>query len=326
MEMTLSLIYLLCATTRLRFKDHFYLMFDPYRVGPYRQNYWYSRKGQVLRKKLYAHPPGPKSLNDIHRSAHLTNSLGLTKPNPDYLPYAILQTVPPPDPDPPDPDPPDPPTPPPSPPPSTIYEITALSLRHSESKELCFIYNFVPGSFDKVIPYVPEHAESDAIFEIESEPEFSCFHLGIIISDDYDFATGQGEFAVTVNQPVGFSDNLPDPLPTDFPFLYHRKFNAPFNYGYMLLVHDIMPSSNHPILHVGERYELSFHARDSLGDIQSIGISSICQQVSSTTFNSDGQQTSYYLTNYNVFSLSISTLNPTQAGKDITFPESVIVQ
>lgn len=324
MEMTLSLIYLLCATTRLLFKDHFYLMFDPYRVGPYRQNYWYSRKGQVLRKKLFPLPPGTKSLNDIYSSAHLTNSLGLTKPNPDYSPYAILQTLPPPDPDPPDPD---PPTPDPEPPlPDTIYEVKSIALRHYEDKALCFIMNLTPGSGDKLKQYIPEGTESTITFQIWSESLFALYHVAIIFSDDYDFATGAGEFAIMINQPAYFSDDVPEPSSDAYPFNYIRRYTAPFNIGFILIDNTNIPSDDHLLMQIGDRYELTISAQDSFGDVDELGASSICQKVVCPVEDTDGVGQPFSVITYNVFNLGISTFNPTQAGKNITFPDSIIAQ
>lgn len=93
-------------------------MFDPYRIGYKRQNYYYRKKGQILRKKYFTKPSFyfPTKPSELNELLPLMYKYQLLSPLTDE----------PPDPSP-DPDPPTPPTPPP-PPPSPDPELIAKTL------------------------------------------------------------------------------------------------------------------------------------------------------------------------------------------------------
>lgn len=196
-------------------------MFDPFRLGPYRQNYYWQKKGQIIRKRVTRNSMSPKTIPELEEWARVTNKYGITIPNPNWKSYIEL--------------PPSNPVCPPTPPPPGPEE----EEEHPEPPisdgipifNSLQIFQSTPpsGDFDVrlAINYEEENIgtlenQLDAgqtinlFFEIPSEERFNVIVPQILIASDYDFEHGQGNYIFYAIQIINKYENLVN-KPQTFP-------------------------------------------------------------------------------------------------------------
>lgn len=227
-----------------------------------RNNYYYSRKGQILRAKSRSALPRSLTISDIHEMAKITNSQGITIPNPN-----------PPKPHWPDPPTPEPeeeesaPQPPPDPTPEIIHYVDSIlgTQNIAIDKKFNFQLSFNTSSIEKLRNPVTPHETFTAAWTIYSPDSLFYPLIFIAIEDKYDFKTGNGDFTFTIIKPINVSGTETPPSEA-FPLSHTQTGHWSRTIGYIIgpdhsnldhLQNDALPQDS---------ISITFNATDELGE------------------------------------------------------------